>query len=134
MKLGPTQYFWLKKDLCQKIFLAPKKIGIPKEFWILKKFEPRKILSPKTFSKLLLNKSRSFKKRFPFPCLFRAIKDFLCNWHEPSAFQRSAFVRSTAGNDVVATILYSILHSILGSILGSIYDSIFGLILVSILG
>ena len=26
------------------------------------------------------------------------------NWHERAAFQRSAFGRSTAGNDVVATI------------------------------
>ena len=28
-------------------------------------------------------------------------------WHEPAAFQRSAFGRSTAGNDVVATIFIS---------------------------
>ena len=30
------------------------------------------------------------------------------NWHEHAAFQRSAVGRSTAGNDVVATILISL--------------------------
>ena len=30
------------------------------------------------------------------------------NWHERAAFQRSAFGRSTAGNDVVATIIISL--------------------------
>ena len=37
------------------------------------------------------------------------------NWHERAAFQRSASGRSTAGNDVVATILISLFFSPLSS-------------------
>ena len=35
-------------------------------------------------------------------------KTLLVNWRERAAFQRSAFGRSTAGNDVVATIFIRI--------------------------
>ena len=46
---------------------------------------------------------------WPNPVSFEQVQEFEnVNWHECAAFQRSAFGRLTAGNDVVATIFISL--------------------------
>ena len=46
---------------------------------------------------------------WPNPVSFEQVQEFEnVNWHECAAFQQSAFGRSTAGNDLVATIFISL--------------------------
>ena len=47
-------------------------------------------------------------------------------WHERAAFQRSVFGQSTAGNDVVATIIISLFFVFLGSVPASIHGFVSG--------